>query len=110
MTLALSVLSAVLRAGPRHAAGGHAGLARSRRCGRPATVYVKIVRNTPLTVVFFFVVFGAAAARLPLGRLLHRRGPRPSACYTRRLRLRGAPLGHQRRRRRARPRRPARSG
>ena len=79
----LGTLLAAMPGQPRPAAAGL------------ATFYVEMFRNTPLTVVFFFIDL-----RLPQidfrGRLLHRRGPRRRPVH-RGLRLRGHPVGHQRR-------------
>ena len=67
-----------------------------------ATFYVEIFRNTPLTVVFFFLIFGLPQIDFIL-ELLHRRRAVAGPLH-RGVRLRGAAVGHQRGRGRDRPR------
>ena len=59
-----------------------------------ATFYVEVFRNTPLTVVFFFLVFGIVEIDLqfPSKFVGRRRGPLPLHGG---VRVRGAALRHQ---------------
>ena len=73
------------------------------------TVYVNLIRNTPLTLVFFFFVFGYPKLDLPDIPFLLLGDPRPGHLH-RDLRRRGAARRHQHRAGRADVRPPGRSG
>ena len=70
------------------------------------TVYVNIFRNTPLTLIFVFCFFGLPKIGVT-GLSPFQRAVIALTVYTVGVHLRGAALGDQHRRRRARPRRPA---
>ena len=72
-----------------------------------ATFYVEVFRNTPLTVVFFFLIFGLPQIDID-PRLLHRRRALAGPLH-RGVRLRGASGRASTRCRPGRPRRPGRS-
>ena len=69
-------------AGPGHPPRRHARVSPVPPLRGSATFYVELVRNTPLTVVFFFLVFGLPEIDLQFPRLHHRRRGLALALYT----------------------------